>query len=66
MAITPHQKLAGLLLAQPVDQWIRDRRAEGMSWRAVTKLLSDKTNGQIDITHETVRAWAEQKPERVA
>ena len=37
-----------------------------MSWRAVTKLLCDKTSGQIDITHETVRAWAEDKPERVA
>lgn len=49
-----------MLLAQPVDQWIQDRRADGMSWRAITRLLCDKTNGQIDITHETVRAWARQ------
>lgn len=50
--------MAGLLLGQPVDQWIRDRRAEGTTWRAITALLRERTGGQIDVTHETVRAWS--------
>jgi len=58
MAITPQQKLARLLLGRPVDQWIQERRAAGRSWRLITRDLYEATNGQIDVTHETVRAWA--------
>lgn len=63
---TPHQKMAGLLLGQPVDQWIRDKRAEGTTWRAITRLLRERTGGQIDITHETVRAWAREDAKKAS
>ena len=59
MAHTPTQRLAGLLLGQPVDRWIAERRKAGRSWRLVARDLYEATNGQIDVTHETVRTWAE-------
>lgn len=56
--MTPAMKLAGMILGQPVDQWIRDRRSEGQSWRTITTNLTAATNGQVDVEHETVRRWA--------
>lgn len=58
MEPTPTRRLARVLLGQPVEQWIRDRRTAGKSWRRIALELRDTTNGQIDVTHETVRAWA--------
>ena len=60
-----NRRLASLLLGQPVEDWIHERRDEGLSWRLVTRALMQRTNGQVDVTHETVRAWADQS-ERAA
>lgn len=57
---TPNQRLASLILGQPVQTWIASRRDSGRSWRLVARDLYEATNGQIDVTHETVRNWAEQ------
>jgi hypothetical protein len=57
---TPNQRLASLILGQPVQSWIITRRTAGRSWRLVARDLYEATNGQIDVTHETVRNWAEQ------
>jgi len=57
--MTPTQQLAGLLLGEPVNKWISDRREAGVSWRAIAKELDHATNGQIDVTYETLRGWIE-------
>ena len=57
--LTPNQKLAGLLLGQPVKDWLATRRATGRSWRLIARDLYEATNGQIDITHEAARKWAD-------
>ena len=62
---TPTQKLASMLLGQPVQQWLRDRYATGRSWRLVARDLYETTNGQIDITHEAARKWANE-PEKAS
>lgn len=56
--LTPNQRLAEIILGRPVDDWIRERRATGRSWRLIARDLYEATNGQIDLTHETVRGWA--------
>lgn len=55
--MTPTQRLAGLLLGEPVTPWINRRRAEGASFRAISRELFERTNGQIDLAHETLRLW---------
>lgn len=57
--LTPTQKLAGMLLGQPVNAWIQAKRDAGRSWRLVSRDLYEQTNGQIDVTHETLRVWIE-------
>lgn len=59
MAQTPTQRLAGMLLGMPIHEWIEQRRSAGRSWRLVARDLYEATNGQIDVTHETVRVWFE-------
>lgn len=55
---TPTQRLASVLLGRPVQDWLSDRREAGRSWRLVARDLYEATNGQIDITHEAARKWA--------
>ena len=58
MATTPTQRLAGNLLGYPVAEFIQLRRESGIAWRHIARELREATSGQIDVTHETVRAWA--------
>lgn len=48
-----------MLLGQPVQDWISARRASGRPWRLIARDLYEQTNGQIDVTHETLRTWTE-------
>ncbi len=57
--MTPTQRLAGLILGEPVDNWIRRQRAEGKAWRTIAADLYDRTNGQIDVSYEACRRWSE-------
>ena len=43
-----------------VAQLIRDMRANSASWRRIALELRDKTDGDVDVTGETVRRWAEE------
>ena len=63
--ITPTQRLASLILGEPVVGWLEARRAEGLSWRLIARELEKRSNGQLDITHETLRLWVEEA-QRVA
>jgi hypothetical protein len=57
---TPTQRLATLLLGQPVREWIAEQRERGNSWRKIADDLNARTNGQVDVTHEAVRGWADE------
>lgn len=65
MTSTPTQRLASLILGRPVQDWIHDRRRAGRSWRLIARDLYEATNGQIDITHQAARNWADE-PDRAA
>lgn len=51
------QSVNALLADDDLDAFIRTRRAEGASWRAVAIDLYDATG--ISVTHETLRSWSE-------
>ncbi|MDP4015356.1 MAG: hypothetical protein U0990_11485 [Candidatus Nanopelagicales bacterium] len=55
--MTPNQRLAQLLLGTPLDQWLSTKRTSGTPWRAIARDLYTATNGQIDMSHETIRIW---------
>lgn len=55
--MTPTQQLATMLLGQSVIDWVAQRRDAGRTWRHVARDLYEQTNGQIDVTYETLRSW---------
>lgn len=54
---TPKQQLADLLLGQSLDEFVTSRRGQDRSWRLIARDLYERTNGQVDVTHETLRSW---------
>jgi len=58
MRQTSTQRLANLLLDQPVEKWIQARRDRGDSWRRISIELHDLTSGQVSVTGEAIRQWA--------
>lgn len=54
---TPTQKLANVLLGQDVRDFIAERRAANRAWRFIARDLYEATNGQVDVTYETLRQW---------
>lgn len=46
-----------MLLGQSVIEWVAERRDAGRPWRLVARDLYEQTNGQIDVTYETLRTW---------
>lgn len=57
--VTATQQLASLLLKRDVNDFIAEKRAEGRPWRFVARDLYDATDGQVDVTYETLRTWHE-------
>jgi hypothetical protein len=54
---TRTQQLASLLLGQPVETFVRTRRAEGRSWRLISRDLYDATGQQLDVSDVTLISW---------
>lgn len=56
---TPNHRLADLLLAEsgPLEMFVRSRREQGRAWRLIARDLYEATEGQVDLTHETLRSW---------
>jgi hypothetical protein len=54
---TRTQQQAEDLLGESLEGWVVCRRAEGLSWNAITAELAECTNGQCDLHPETVRTW---------
>lgn len=61
---TPTQRLASLLLREPVLPWIRQRREAGKTWRAVADDLRTMTKGEIDIPHQTIAYWNDRQQDQ--
>lgn len=49
--------LASLQLGRSVYDFIAERRANEESYRAIAYALREATNGETDVTDQTVRAW---------
>jgi hypothetical protein len=51
------RRLAEIVTPGGLTEFVRARRAEGMSWRTITHALWAATNGDVDVSHETLRSW---------
>lgn len=49
------QRLADTLLEGQLEQFVRSRRAQGRSWRLISRDLYEAT--QVDVSYETLRTW---------
>lgn len=54
---TATQRLASVLLGEDIRTFISTRREQGRAWRFIARDLYEATNGQVDVTHETLRQW---------
>lgn len=50
-------RYADELLDRPLAEYVAEQRADGVSWRRIALNLRDETDGEIDITYETLRSW---------
>ncbi len=57
---TPTQRLATVILKQPVADWIIGQRELGRSWREIADRLDHATKGEVKVSHESIRQWSEQ------
>jgi hypothetical protein len=55
--VTPTRRLADLLLEGGLEHFVRSRRAEDRSWRLIARDIWEASDGQVDVTHETLRSW---------
>lgn len=58
--VTATQRLAEVLIGEPVVAWCATRRATGASLRAIATELRKATDDKVDVTAETIRAWLEE------
>ena len=52
---TPKRAPAAHLLAQPVEDWLRERSPR--SYRRLSMDLLDATNGAVDVSDRTIATW---------
>lgn len=53
----PRAALASIQLGRSVYDFIAERKAGGQSYRAIAYDLRDATDGETDVTDQTIRAW---------
>lgn len=55
--MTPTARLADHLLPGGLEDFVRSRRAAGMSWRKISLEIRDVTDRIVDVTHQALFSW---------
>lgn len=55
--MTPTARLADHLVPGGLENFVRTRRAAGMSWRKITLEIRDVTDRVVDVTHQALFSW---------
>jgi hypothetical protein len=50
---------ANVVLGGALDEFVTSRRADGKGWRLIARELWAATDGQVSVTHESLRRWYE-------
>jgi len=64
--LTPSQTLAEVLLAQPLSDYVIEKRhaIPQWSWRLIAERLESDTDGKVSVSGETLRTWYADAAER--
>ena len=54
---SPTYRLADALVPGGIAAYVKTKRDAGRSWRLISRDLWQDTDGQLDITFETLRSW---------
>lgn len=54
---TATRRLAEVVLGESLEEYVRSRRSAGRAWRLIARDLWEATDGEIDVTYETLRTW---------
>lgn len=57
MELTPTQRLATVLLGVDVEDFVISRRRDKRPWRLIARDLHEATDGQVDVTDQTLQNW---------
>lgn len=53
---TPTQRLAELLLGEPLEDFVLSRRPN-RAWRLIARDIYEVTKGEVDVTPVTLASW---------
>lgn len=59
---SPTRRLAEMTLGSDLEEFVRSRRADKRPWRFIARDLYEATDGEVDLTYETLRSWFPDKP----
>lgn len=51
------QRLAGVLLQQPLAEWVTQWRGNGEGWESIASRLRHTTSSEVHVSGETLRRW---------
>lgn len=56
---TANQRLAELLLGRPLSEYVIEKRTSvpRWTWRLIAEQLATDTEGDVQVSHETLRQW---------
>ena len=54
---SPTQQLASLKLGRPLEEYVAEKRAAGLPWSSIAVEISLDTDGEVDISRESLRLW---------
>ena len=57
MPETDKQRLATLILGEPVGDWIRERHRPGCSYSDIAGELALATGGQVRVSRQAIHQW---------
>ena len=65
---TANRRLADITLGRPLDEYVAEKRTARprWSWRLIAQQLSEDTDGDIQLSHQTLRLWFGENAERAA
>ncbi len=61
MKRNPHREMATLILGEDPVEFVRAKRAEGLTYQDIARELYTETDGKLNISFNTVGNWLKEE-----